>query len=165
MKRDNSTIITEFITLAVFTTTGYLWLNGNFATSVVASALIVILVMGAAHYFSRKGLEYNLNPITWLVAAPVFFALVGFGVWAGCVGGTYLLNSMVHAAPTVDFLELVSGIISRGILYAQAGLLIGTFWAMPTSLLIFFYHKKEAQNLSEMVFPKNSSDLQGKVAV
>ncbi len=166
MKRDNFTLITTFVTLSMLVTTGYLVFNGNFAKSAGASAVIVIIAMGAAHYFSRKGLEYNINPVGWLLAAPLFFALVGFGVWAGCVGGAYLLNSIVKAAPTVDFLELVSGIMSRGLAYAQIGLLIGAAWAIPTSLLMFLFRKasgqtKETQTLRERAF---NSELRQHVA-
>ncbi|MEI7556149.1 hypothetical protein [Candidatus Chlorohelix sp.] len=134
--RNNQKINSVFTLTGAVVTAAYLYFMGSFNYNVIAPLFIILVAALVARYFTRKALEHNLHPVVWLLLAPLFFAIAAFGIWSSCVIGAQILNNAVKAAPSVDFIELVTGIFTRGIAYAQMGLLIGIAWALPSSLAI-----------------------------
>lgn len=132
--------LTTFALIAVAITAGYLFLNGSFSQTgtTVGAVLTILIAAQAARYYTNYAINHNFNALKWAVIAPLYFALVGFGVWAGCLFGTYLLNGLVKAAPNVSVVELAGGVVTRGMDYALIGLLVGAIWAIPTSLVLAF---------------------------
>jgi hypothetical protein len=131
-------IIVAFVVLSAAITASVQFLQGNFKLYTPVVPLVIILVGAfAAHFYTNKALNMEINPLMWLLTAPLFFAVAGFSIWAGCMLAVHILNNAVQAAPSVNFFELLSGIVSRGSNFAITGLTIGLAWAIPTSLTLF----------------------------
>jgi hypothetical protein len=137
--RSNQIINIAFTATGALITAAYLYIVGSFNHNAIAPLFIILVAAWVARYFTRKALEFNLHPMVWLLLAPLFFAVAAFGIWSGCVIGAQILNNAVKAAPSVDFIELITGIFTRGVAYAQMGLLTGIAWALPSSLAMFAF--------------------------
>lgn len=153
----NNTIYAAFASLGALMTAVYMYIIGSFNFNPIAPLFTILMAALVAKYFSQKAMERNLHPVAWLLLAPIFFALAGFGIWSGLVLSAQVLNNTVQAAPTVDFVELVSGIFTRGITFAQMGFLIGIAWALPTSLALQLWHTKETASQNALYQLKNGT--------
>jgi len=154
--------LTSFALLAVAITSVYLFLNGSFSQTGTAVAAVLTILIGAqaTRYYTNYALNHNFSALKWAAIAPLYFALVGFGVWAGCLFGTYLLNGLVKAAPNVSVVELAGGVVSRGLYYALIGLLVGSIWAVPTSLVLAFQQGSSEAKLVKSNFTSWTSEAQ-----
>lgn len=98
--------------------------------------LAVTIAAIAGGWFAAKAVKANFGVKGWLVAGPLFFAVLGFGLWAGCLSATYLLARMTDAQPTISFLEFLGGLFTYGYNYALLGLIVGLVWSIPVATLL-----------------------------
>ncbi len=154
--------LTTFALVAVAITSGYLFLNGSFSQTgtTVAATITILIAAQAARYYTNYAANHNFNAFKWAIIAPIYFALVGFGVWAGCLLGAYFLNGLVKTTPNVSVMELVGGAVTYGLDYALIGLLVGAIWAVPTSLVVAFQQTAPAGKLLKGNFNTWSNEAQ-----